>query len=210
MFYIEKNGVYALGISANCEGKVYADDFVIENDVTSAEKVEATKSLRDELQLKLNEAKELLKQSSLYTDESVTKLNGYVHDAEVAVLRENILPKELTQVMNNLTAGINGLVEKSSDSSSSLVEDSSSRETDSSSNSTENTSSSVTSGEEDSSSSSLGETENSSRDTSGSSVNGNGSNKKGGCSGSISSSTIVLLIALAMISVVMFLRKDRK
>lgn len=227
VFYVEKDGVYALGVSVDSESKVYVDDFIIESDVTSAEKTEATKDLREQLQSKTDEAKELLKQSSLYTDESVTKLNGYVYDAEVALLRESILPKELSKIIDDLTNGINGLTlkapESSTDSSvdnSSEIDSSvdSSSEIDSSASSEESSvssseSSSVSSSESTTSSSSLptssSEDSSASSSESSSAVKDDSNGNKSGCKGNLSS-TMAMLLPLALLAVIVLVKKSKK
>lgn len=207
VFYVEKDGVYALGIMANVGGeKVYFDDFTIENNVTSDEKLNATKALREDLQAKVNQAKETLKESSKYTEESVTKLNGCVYDAEVALLRENILPKELSKIIDDLTNATNGLVEKTP-SSSQESSSSSSEEgelPDSSSSSSEESELPDSSVPDSSITSSATEV-----DSSTSSSSATNDKKGGGCKGSLSS-TITLLLPLALLAVIILAKKSKK
>lgn len=177
VFYVDLDGVYALGISNTNDEKVYFDDFTLENDVTSAEKIEATKQERSKLQLKVNETKTLL-QNGEYTDESVENVNSLLHDAEVALLRETVLASELNKIFDDLVRAVEKLEVKNPSTSESSSSNSSQTAPDS--------------------------TESSSDDFSPTTSNSSAT-KKSGCSSSISSFPVCILLlslaALAFISI---------
>ncbi|MBE5765415.1 MAG: hypothetical protein E7339_07485 [Clostridiales bacterium] len=91
IFRVEKEGVYAIGVCHEGEGRVYLDDASVERDLAMDEIFVA----RDELSYQVEGAQKFTS-SDEYTQESIDKLLKAIEDAQVILANKNATIVEIT------------------------------------------------------------------------------------------------------------------